>query len=69
MPKIISYNVNGIRASIKKGLADWIKSTDAEIICLQEIKAKSEQFDEKLFNNTFNIYIQRFFWSVFYNLG
>jgi exodeoxyribonuclease-3 len=51
MPKIISYNVNGIRASIKKGLADWIKSTDAEIICLQEIKAKSEQFDEKLFNN------------------
>lgn len=41
--KIISYNVNGIRAAIGKGLIDWIRSTDADIICFQEIKAQADQ--------------------------
>ena len=43
MKKIISYNVNGIRAALKKGLIDWIKQVDPDIICLQEIKANPEQ--------------------------
>lgn len=43
MKKIISYNVNGIRAAIKKGLIDWIRSVNPDVICLQEIKAQSEQ--------------------------
>ena len=43
MTKIISYNVNGIRAALKKGLMDWIKLVDPDIICLQEIKANSDQ--------------------------
>lgn len=43
MPKIISYNVNGIRAAIGKGWLEWLKSTDPDIICLQEIKATPEQ--------------------------
>ena len=51
MSKIISYNVNGIRAAISKGLATWLKSTDCDILCLQEIKAKPEQFDIALFKN------------------
>ena len=50
MPKILTYNVNGIRASLKKGLDKWIVSTQADIICLQEIKAKQDQFDETVFN-------------------
>ncbi len=41
--KIISYNVNGIRAAIGKGLIEWIKSADADIVCFQEIKAQVDQ--------------------------
>ena len=37
--RIISYNVNGIRAAIKKGFIDWLKTDPADIICLQETKA------------------------------
>jgi exodeoxyribonuclease-3 len=45
MKKIISYNVNGVRAATKKGLLDWIAEHDFDIICLQEVKALREQFD------------------------
>jgi len=41
--KIITYNVNGIRAAMKKDLIGWIKATDADVICLQEIKASPDQ--------------------------
>lgn len=43
MKKIISYNVNGIRAAIKKGLLEWMQEENADIICLQETKAKEDQ--------------------------
>lgn len=49
MPKIISYNINGIRAALKKGLDIWINHTQADILCLQEIKAMPEQFNEDVF--------------------
>ena len=45
MPQIISYNVNGIRSALRKGLAQWLFLVDADIICLQEIKANSDQID------------------------
>jgi exodeoxyribonuclease-3 len=41
--KIISYNVNGIRAAINKGLLDWIKASKPDVLCLQEIKAQHDQ--------------------------
>jgi len=47
--KIISYNVNGIRAALSKGLANWIQSVDADIICFQESKAQLEQIDTEQF--------------------
>jgi len=47
--RIISYNVNGIRAAIKKGLIDWLKTNPADIICLQETKATSQDIDLKPF--------------------
>lgn len=50
MSVIVSYNINGVRAAIKKGLVDWARASQADVICLQEIKAKPDQFDEKLFN-------------------
>ena len=47
--RIISYNVNGIRAAIKKGFADWLATNPADIICLQETKANKEDVDHAHF--------------------
>ncbi|MDR1502618.1 MAG: exodeoxyribonuclease III [Prevotella sp.] len=43
--KIISYNVNGIRAAVNKGLYEWMEKESPDILCLQEIKAMEEQID------------------------
>ena len=43
MPRIITYNLNGIRAAMGKGLIDWMKAAKPDILCLQEIKATPEQ--------------------------
>ena len=47
--KIISYNVNGIRAAVNKGFIEWLQSADPDVICLQEIKALKEQLDLSVF--------------------
>ena len=47
--KIISYNVNGIRAAINKGFIDWLKAANPDVICIQETKAHKEQLDLTLF--------------------
>lgn len=41
--KIISYNVNGIRAAITKGFLEWLRHANPDVICLQEIKATQDQ--------------------------
>ncbi len=41
--KIISYNVNGIRAAQKKGFEEWLSKEQPDVLCLQELKAKPEQ--------------------------
>ncbi|MBQ0117802.1 MAG: exodeoxyribonuclease III [Flavobacterium sp.] len=41
--KIVSYNVNGIRAAITKGFLDWLQQENPDVICLQEIKATQDQ--------------------------
>ena len=46
--KIISWNVNGIRACAKKGLADFIKEQDPDIFCVQETKAHIDQVEESV---------------------
>ena len=48
--KIISYNVNGIRAAIKKGFIEWLKNSNTDVICIQEIKANADQLDLSLFS-------------------
>ena len=48
--KIISYNVNGIRAAIKKGLLDWLKIEGPDLICIQETKANKDQVETNLIN-------------------
>ena len=47
--KIVSYNVNGIRAAIKKGLIDWLKEEEPDILCIQETKAHPEQINPEIF--------------------
>jgi exodeoxyribonuclease-3 len=46
--KIVSCNVNGIRSAYKKGFLDFVKSEKPDIVCLQEIKARSEDFPQEL---------------------
>lgn len=48
--KIISYNVNGIRAAIKKDFITWLHHTNADVVCLQEIKAQEDQINVDDFN-------------------
>lgn len=43
--KIISYNVNGIRAAMRKGFLEWLQQADPDVVCLQEIKAHPEQLN------------------------
>ena len=43
--KIISYNLNGIRSAINKGLLDWLASENPDVFCIQESKAQPEQID------------------------
>ena len=43
--KLSTFNVNGIRASLDKGLRDYLLGTDADVVCLQETKARPEQVD------------------------
>ena len=47
--RIISYNVNGIRAAIKKGFIEWLATNPADIICLQESKATKDDIDHAHF--------------------
>ncbi len=46
---IVTYNVNGIRASMKHGLGEWLQATNPDVVCLQEIKATEDQIDKALF--------------------
>src|ERR1700760_3395127 len=47
--RIVSYNVNGIRAAIGKGLIEWLKTDPADVVCIQEIKAQRENVNHQLF--------------------
>jgi exodeoxyribonuclease-3 len=49
--KIISYNVNGIRAALKKGFIEWLQAADPDVICIQETKAHKDQLDLSVFEN------------------
>lgn len=44
--KIVSYNVNGIRAALKKDWLGWLKEENPDVVCLQEIKATPDQVPE-----------------------
>jgi exodeoxyribonuclease III len=47
MMKLISWNVNGIRAALNKGILDWITEQSPDAICFQEVKARQDQILEE----------------------
>ncbi len=49
--RIITYNVNGIRAAVTKGFQDWLKAANPDVLCLQEIKADETKFDRTIFED------------------
>lgn len=51
MPKyktLVSWNVNGVRAAVRKGFIDWIDAVEPDILCIQETKAHVEQLTEEV---------------------
>ena len=48
--RIISWNVNGIRACAKKGFLDFLQRSEADVVCLQEVRAFEHQLDESVRN-------------------
>jgi exodeoxyribonuclease III len=46
--KLVSWNVNGVRAAHRSGFLDWFASERADVVCLQETKARLEQLDQEL---------------------
>jgi exodeoxyribonuclease-3 len=56
MTSIISFNVNGIRACIKKGFIDFIKEDNPDIFCLQETKINAEFLDDELLDYKYRYY-------------
>ncbi len=54
--KIITANINGIRASEKKGLFRWLAEMDADVVCLQEIKAQEDQLDARFYPTNYHVF-------------
>ena len=47
--RVISVNLNGIRAAARKGFYDWLPQQDADFVCMQETKVTNSQFPKKVF--------------------
>ena len=58
--KLISWNVNGLRAIINKGFEEFFKGINADIFCIQETKMQEEQLEEKI-NTIFDGY--KMYWN------
>ena len=48
--RVISANVNGIRAAHKKGFFEWLQGVDADVVCIQETKAQEVQLEDPVFH-------------------
>lgn len=49
--KIVTFNINGIRSVIKKGILSWIKKYNPEVLCFQETRISYDKINKKLFQN------------------
>lgn len=58
MFKVISANINGIRSAEKKGFISWLEQEQANIVCLQEVRAHAEQLNSQHFLTDYDCYLQ-----------
>jgi exodeoxyribonuclease-3 len=59
MKRLVSWNVNGIRACVNKGFVEWMSTHSPDYLCLQEIKAEKNQFPKEIFELTeYNFFIK-----------
>ncbi len=56
MLRVITFNVNGIRAAARKGFFDWLRRQRADVVCLQETKAQEKQLDPSYYPRNFHTY-------------
>jgi exodeoxyribonuclease-3 len=49
MVRVITFNANGIRSAARKGFFDWLKLQNADVVCLQEIRAHEEQLNDSCY--------------------
>ena len=65
--KLVSWNVAGFRACLKKGFEEFFYSCRADIYCLQEVKAEKNQIDFKPKNYYcyINLYFRKFYYSIY----
>lgn len=56
MLRVITFNVNGIRAAARKGFFDWLRHQRADVVCLQETKAQEHQLDGGYYPKAFHTY-------------
>lgn len=54
--KIVSYNINGIRAADKLGLLDWVNEFDADVYCFQEVRASEKVAKEIIENEQLSLF-------------
>jgi len=47
--RIVTLNVNGIRSAARRGLFDWLAAQDADVVCLQEVRAQEDQLGDAVF--------------------
>jgi len=56
--RLYSWNVNGIRACLRHGFLDWLRKTQPDVLCLQEIKADADVFPKELHDETgYHLYL------------
>ncbi|NLD69441.1 MAG: exodeoxyribonuclease III, partial [Limnobacter sp.] len=48
MIRVITLNLNGIRSAIRKGWVDWVAAQQADIVCVQEVKAQLDDLDDAM---------------------
>jgi exodeoxyribonuclease-3 len=64
--RITTWNVNGLRAALNKGVWKWIKQENPDVLCLQEIKARPEQISDE-YHDQFNTH--EVYWNPAEKLG
>jgi exodeoxyribonuclease-3 len=56
--RIVTFNVNGIRAALKRGFREWLDNSGADVVALQEVRCRPKDFPEGAFGSYHAVYDQ-----------